>query len=100
MQQRDHPATGADQDLTHVLIVRRLVGHEDAVVRRNGTFRKPASLACAMCVEDDVGHEHVEVHVELEGQPEALHEWPHDGRLTPCRRRRRRCQENSTRRQA
>ena len=74
MQQRDHPATGADQDLMHVVIVRRLVSHEDAVVRRNGTFRKLASLACAMCVERAIGHEHVEVHVELEGRSEALYE--------------------------
>ena len=57
MQQRDHPATGADQDLTHVVIVRRLVSHEDAVL-----------------VERAVGHEDVEVHVELEGRSEALHE--------------------------
>jgi hypothetical protein len=57
MQQRDHPATGADQDLMHVVIVRRLVSYEDAVL-----------------VERAVGHEHVEVHVELEGRSEALYE--------------------------
>ena len=52
---------GAHHDSTNVIVIVRFLGHEDAVVHRNGTFRK---LACAMCVEGAVGHEHVEVHVE------------------------------------
>ena len=51
----------------NIVIVRGFVGDEDAVVRRNGTFRKLASLACAMCVEAAVGDEHMEVDVQLQG---------------------------------
>ncbi len=74
VQLRNHPSTGAHHDATNIVIVRGLVGDEDAVVRRNGTFRKLASLACAMCVESALGDEDVEVYVQLQGRAKALHE--------------------------
>jgi hypothetical protein len=65
VQLRHHPSTGAHHDATNIVIVGGLVGDEDAVFRRNGTFRKLASLACAMCVESAVGDEHMEMYVQL-----------------------------------
>jgi hypothetical protein len=59
--------SGPPDDATNIVIVRGIVGGQDAVVRRNGTFRKLASLACAMCVEAAVGHEHMKVDVQLQG---------------------------------
>jgi hypothetical protein len=50
-QKRDHAPPCPQQDVADVVLIGGKGGDEDAVVRRNGTFRKLASLACAMCVE-------------------------------------------------
>ena len=49
-QLRHHPSTGAHHDATNIVIVGGIVGDEDAVV-----------------VESAVGHEHMKVHVQLQG---------------------------------
>jgi len=50
VQLRHHPSTGAHHDATNVIVVGRLIGHEDAVI-----------------VESTVGDDHLEVGVQLQG---------------------------------
>ena len=56
VQRRHHPSTDAHHDATNIVIVRGLVGDEDAVI-----------------VESAIGDEHVEMDVQLQGRAEALH---------------------------